>query len=111
MTHLHIYSYTQSSFWINCVMKEFTLNIIIQHIRDEDVSDYHFFSIFEFTIFRQFFQNAVELFYSFSLFLFSWEKHVEIKGEVSGTNESYFHHLPEFEASEIVDVIMRKFLC
>ena len=27
------------------------------------------------------------------------------------TNETYLHHLPELEGIEIVDVIMRKFLC
>ena len=70
MTHLHIYSYTESSFWIDCVTKEFMLNIVVQRIRDEDVSDYHLFSIFKVAIFRQFFQNAVQLFNCFAFVCF-----------------------------------------
>ena len=106
MTHLHVYSYAENSFWVNCIAKEFTLNIIDQHFRDEDVSNYNLFSIFEIAIFRQSVQYTVELIYRFAFLLFSWEKHIAIKSDVPLTNESYFHHLPELEGSEIVDIVM-----
>ena len=110
MGHLHIYSYGECSFWVNFVTKKLALNIVAQHVLDDDVSDYYLFSIFDVTIFRQFFQKTVELFYRFDFFLLSGEKHIAIRGDISRTNESYLYHLPELKGSEIVDVITRKFL-
>ena len=40
MAHLHIYTYTECSLWVNCVKQKFALNVVIQHLRDEDVSEY-----------------------------------------------------------------------
>ena len=111
MAHFHVYSYTECSFRVNCVAKEFGLDVVVQHVCDEDVSDYYLFSIFEVAIFCQFFQNTLELFDCFAFFRLSWEKHRAIKGDISRTNESYLHQFPELEGSEIVDVIVRKILC
>ena len=52
MSHLHIDSYTEGSVRVYCITKQFSLNIVIQHIGDEIVSDYHFLTTFEITIFR-----------------------------------------------------------
>ena len=51
MSHFHIYSYTECSFGVNCVAKEIALDVVVQHVCDEDVSDYDLFSIFEVAIF------------------------------------------------------------
>ena len=104
------YSYTKCSFRVNCVAKEFALDVVVQHVCDEDISDYDLFLIFEVEIFSQFFQNTVELLDCFAFFLLSLVEHISIKCDISRTNKSYLHQFPELEGSEIVDVIMWEFL-
>ena len=109
MAHFHIDCNTKCSFGVNCVAEKFALIIIIQHVFDENVPDDHLLAIFKFAIFRQFFQNAVELFYRFTLFLLSWEEHIPIKCDISWADKSYLYHLPKFEGSQAINIVMRDF--
>ena len=80
-------------------------------VSDENVPDDGFFTVFKVAIFSQFFQDAVELLYSFALLLLPREEHKSTKCDVSWADKGNLHHFPEFEGSQIVNIVVREFLC